>query len=247
MATSLSILRYRQPVEFRIGDVVQRSWGVLSRNLTTIVLLCGFATLPRLLLELFGPRAAPGHVIWTNVLALLLSGVLSAIAQAMVIYAAFQDLRGQKVSAVESVSRGFERFLSIFVVSLFVGLAVGVGFLLLVIPGLILWTMFAVALPVCVVEREGGSASLSRSSELTSGHRWPIFGIALVIALVSVIGTALIGAAFGRTNLVALQITLWIWQTLVTSFSSVYAAILYHDLRAVHEGIGINEIAAVFD
>jgi hypothetical protein len=247
VASSLSILRYRQPVAFHIGDTIQRSWGVLSRNLITFVLLCGLAGLPTLMLELTAPRPVRGHINWTAVGITWLSGLLAMFAEAMVIYAAFQDLRGRKVSAMESLSRGLERFFSVFLVSLFVGLAIGVGFLLLVIPGLIAWAMLAVALPVCVVEREGGMASLSRSSELTSGHRWPIFGVAMAILIITLIGSALVRSAFGRTNAVALYITSWVWTTLVSSFSSVYTAILYHDLRAVHEGIGIDEIASVFD
>jgi hypothetical protein len=38
-----------------------------------------------------------------------------------------------------------------------------------------------------------------------------------------------------------------VWEVLSGSYTSVYAAILYHDLRAVREGIGIDEIASVFD
>jgi hypothetical protein len=33
----------------------------------------------------------------------------------------------------------------------------------------------------------------------------------------------------------------------IASFSSVFTAILYHDLRAVKDGIGIGQIASVFD
>ena len=43
------------------------------------------------------------------------------------------------------------------------------------------------------------------------------------------------------------QLLGWIWQVLSGSFTAVYAAILYHDLRAVRDGIGIDEIASVFD
>jgi hypothetical protein len=250
MASSLSILRYRQPVAFHIGDVIQRSWGVLSRNLFTFLLLCGLAGLPTLILELTASRpgvTARGHINWSSVGISWLSGLLAMFAEAMVIYAAFQDLRGRKVSALESLSRGLERFLSVFVVSLLVGLAIGVGIMLLIIPGLIFWAMYAVALPVCVVEREGGLSSLSRSQELTSGHRWPIFGVAIAIFVVTLIGSALIRTAFLGASLVALYVMTWVWTTVVSSFSSVYTAILYHDLRAVHEGIGIDEIASVFD
>ena len=44
-----------------------------------------------------------------------------------------------------------------------------------------------------------------------------------------------------------MTIATWAWNVLVTAYSSVYAANLYHDLRAVKEGIGIEEIASVFD
>jgi hypothetical protein len=43
------------------------------------------------------------------------------------------------------------------------------------------------------------------------------------------------------------QLAEWVWEVLSGSYTSVYAAILYHDLRAVREGIGIDEIASVFD
>jgi hypothetical protein len=43
------------------------------------------------------------------------------------------------------------------------------------------------------------------------------------------------------------QLLTWVWQVLGGSYTAVYAAILYHDLRAVREGIGIDEIASVFD
>ena len=44
----LSILDYKQPVEFRIGDVLVKSWGALTRHFLTFFLLAGNGSFDRL-------------------------------------------------------------------------------------------------------------------------------------------------------------------------------------------------------
>jgi len=247
MSSPISIIHsYSRPEAFNMGDVLVRSWQVLTRNLLTFLLLCSLAELPSLIISLaMHPKI--GQLSWTQAFAGILKFILQSLAQAMVVYAAFQDLRGRKVSASESLSHGLSQLLSVIGLSILVGLAVGLGMILLLIPGLIALTAFSVALPACVVERDGPSSSMSRSRLLTSGHRWPIFWVALAMAVISYIVTFLIMTALTSTNYVTTTVVTWVWTTLLLSFQSVYAAILYHDLRAVTEGVGIEEIAAVFD
>ena len=78
-------------------------------------------------------------------------------------------------------------------VALAVGVCAGLAAILLVIPGIIVWCIYAVAIPVCVVERRGVSASLKRSSFLTRGNRWRIFG-ALAVVLTAIIAIVVVGA-----------------------------------------------------
>jgi len=229
-----------------MGDVLVRSWQVLTRHLLTFLLLCSLAELPSLFVSLvFHPKA--NEFSWTQALDSILRLIFSSLAQAMVVYAAFQDLRGRKVNASESLSRGLSQLLSVIGLSILVGLAVAIGTMLLIIPGMIALTAFSVALPACVVERDGPSSSMTRSRNLTSGHRWPIFWVACAVGAISLIVSLLILAALKDTNYVTTTVATWVWTTLLLSFQSVYAAILYHDLRAVTEGVGIEEIAAVFD
>ena len=253
MGSPLSILDYRQPVEFRIGDVIIRSWNILSRHFLTFVLLVGIAELLPLVLELYwGRRNASAVALSAGNIAVaagigLLQFILTSFAQAIVVFAAFQDLRGRPVDAAESFRHGVARLFSVLVASVLTGLLVGVGVLLCIIPGLIALTAMAVVLPACVVERLGPIESMSRSADLTTGHRWPILAVgAAWIIIVAVIGLAIRAAMPGVATLPG-QLASWVWQVLSGSFSSVYAAILYHDLRAVREGIGIDEIASVFD
>ena len=96
-------------------------------------------------------------------------------------------------------------------------------------------------LPYAWIERAvqaTGAASIRRRRLPAEQVVW------LVIALMV---SALIGAIVPDRNLMATQILSWVWQVLAGSFTAVYTAILYHDLRAVREGIGIDEIASVFD
>jgi hypothetical protein len=240
VSSPLSILDYRQPVEFRIGDVLVKSWGALSRHFLTFFVLAGSSQLPALLLR-------PGPKEYGRIFALLgLNIVLSAFAQAVVVYAAFQDLRGQAVSASESLTRGMARFFPVIVLSVLMGLIVGVGFVLCFIPGLIAFAALQVALPVCVVERLNPFKCISRSADLTSGHWWPILGVLAAIIAINLAVAGAVGAALPRGSLPA-TVVLLLWHGVATAYSSVFAAILYHDLRAVKEGIGIEQIASVFD
>jgi hypothetical protein len=257
VGTPLSILDYHQPVEFRIGDVILRSWNILSRHFLTFVLLVGIAELLPLVLTLywgdFNARivgARPEDVFRRMGVGAgigLLQFVLSAFAQAIVVYAAFQDLRGRPVSASESFQQGIQRVFPAIIASVLSSMLIGIGLLLCLIPGIIAAAAMAVVLPACVVERMGPIESMSRSSDLTTGHRWPIVLVAIAWGVIAIVIALAIQAALPLESQLPAKLISWVWSVLATSYTSVYAAILYHDLRAVREGIGIHEIASVFD
>jgi hypothetical protein len=77
-------------------------------------------------------------------------------------------------------------------VAIVASLATVVGLFLLIIPGLILITMWFVAAPVVVLERPPGLRALGRSRELVRGNGWPVFGVILVLGvLVNVLASAI--------------------------------------------------------
>ncbi len=233
-----------------MGDVIVRSWNILSRHFLTFAFLVAIAKLPPLVLTVYLrlERATPNFstMLVTSGIGFL-GFILSTFAQAIVIFAAFQDLRGRPVSAPESARQGLNRVVPVIVTSVLAGLVVGLGFVFFLIPGLIALTSLAVVVPVCVVERMGPLDSISRSSDLTTGHRWPILGVGIAWIILVLVVAALIQAAMPADPALPRQLLEWVWEVLSGSFSAVYAAILYHDLRAVREGIGIDEIASVFD
>ena len=59
-----------------------------------------------------------------------------------------------------------------------------IGFILIIVPGLILITIWSVAAPVVVLENPGVFAALRRSRELVRGNGWQVFGVILVLYIV---------------------------------------------------------------
>lgn len=122
------------------------------------------------------------------------------------------------------------------------------GFILFIVPGLILLTMWFVATPACVVEQLGPFKSMGRSAALTGGHRWKIFGLMLLLFVINGVGSGMIGgilAVVGGPTLVLIGSLIWsgIWGACY----AVAAVVTYHDLRVAKEGIDIEQIASVFD
>ena len=158
--------------QFRMGDVLVRSWNVLGGHFGTFLLLVGLAELPPLMLRLYLQKPLRSNPDLID----LLEMVLSTFAEAIVVFAAFQDLRGRPVSAAESFNRGVARAAPALGASLLaVVLSIG-GLVLCIVPGLIAMAAYCVVLPACVVEGLGPVASLKRSAALSLGNRCRSWG-----------------------------------------------------------------------
>jgi uncharacterized membrane protein len=238
--------------DFRVGKVINRSVAVLSRNLLPFFIVTLIAYLPLVVLERAQAAAQNARDV---TLILILSGVsfvllmlLSMLAQAVILQAAFQDMRRQPVNLVESLKNGLRRFFPIIGLALLMGVLLVLGFMLLIFPGFMLYCMWFVALPVCIVERLGPWKSMKRSAELTKGHRWKIFGLLIILMIAGSIVAGLV--EFGLVALVGDIVGMigkLIINALWAAFSSVLISVTYHDLRVAKEGIDIEQIASVFD
>ena len=117
--------------------------------------------------------------------------------------------------------------------------------ILLIVPAFIVATMLWVAVPAAVVERPGVFRSLSRSAFLTKGHRWQIFGVILLIGIGGLAIGYFVERVFGLGALGA--ILSWAVSAVVSAFAASVTAVGYSALRLAKEGVGIEEIAGVFD
>jgi Uncharacterised protein family (UPF0259) len=118
------------------------------------------------------------------------------------------------------------------------GIAVAIGLVLLIIPGLFLITIWAVVAPAIVAERRGPVEAFGRSYELVKGHGWTVFGaivVAFLILILVAFFAALLGAAIG--DLAGTIIFAVLANVLVAPFPALVASVLYFELGGTHEAI----------
>lgn len=234
--------------EFRIGQVLSKAINIYGRHIVIFTLIAGVVWLPVVLAGYF-LQSAPANIRpITPLIVVVLALFLQPLSTAIILYGAFQDMRGYGVSLSESIARGLSRFPSLLGLMFVMTLALIVGLMLLIVPGLILVVMWYVAVPACVVERTGPIGSLGRSQELTKGHRWKLFGLYLLIVILGVIGERVFfGLGNALVGVPGSLIAQTVWQGFAQAFGSVIVVVAYHDLRAAKEGIDIERIASVFD
>jgi hypothetical protein len=249
--------------DFRVGQVFSRTWSVFSGNFLKFMLVTGIASLPPLLIPQPSPATPDnpfGNLGLSFFLGMFLMIVLGTLSQAIVLYGAFQDMRGKPVSLADCLKVGLHRFFPVIGLAIVVGLAVIFASLFLFVPGMILYIMWFVATPVCVVEQLGPLRSMGRSRELTKGHRWKIFGLSLLILIpvmiVASVIVALIAIVLGTGAIVGLpsvlasplgEVVNLIWSAAWGAFYAVMVVVTYHDLRVAKEGVDTEQIAAVFE
>jgi len=172
----------------------------------------------------------------TDRLFLVLAGVIVGLI-GQVLYTGYvvklvQDVRDGRLdqSMGELFSAAAPYVSTLILNGIIYGIAVACGFFLLIVPGLILITIWAVVAPSIVAENRGVIEAFGRSRELVRGNGWNVFFtivLAFLIVVVVSIVFAIIGAAIGDAGRVVLGT---IGNILVVPVAALVASILFFDL-----------------
>jgi hypothetical protein len=116
------------------------------------------------------------------------------------------------------------------------GIAITVGLIACIIPGVILLTLWAVVAPAVVIERLGVFDAMSRSWNLVKTNFWQTLGVIVVFWIITFVITGLIGFIFRDSSLVVAVIVAWIVHFLLAPLSALASSILFFELRGVESG-----------
>jgi hypothetical protein len=234
---SASALRPRTGTE-----IIDASVRLLRVYYVPIATVTAAIYLPLLLLRLVSPD-------WTAPFLSIASNLFQLVASGAAIVIISEGYLGQRPDVGAALRHVFQRFVSLLVASILQGLLIGVGFLLLVIPGLIFFAM-SFAMPMAVVlEGRRATEAFERSRELSKGHRLRILGTlgvtyVLFFVLVMTLGVVA-GGSLGAVGLGdrALDVVGEVLVVLVSPVVSVVATLLYYDLRIRKEGFDLEIMA----
>jgi hypothetical protein len=206
----------------RVFDIYVDQYSVLLPASAVVFVITGLVS--ALLIA-----AAPGLAL----LALLLSLVATTLFTGMVVELVSDVQDGRRDHSAGELLRAATPVLGqLILVGIVAGIGILIGFLLIIVPGLILITIWSVAAPVVVLERPGVFAALGRSRELVRGNGWQVFGVIFVLFFLVIIVSSAIQIAADSAGTGAGIVARVIVGILTGPISGLAAAVLYFDLRA---------------
>jgi hypothetical protein len=175
--------------------------------------------------------------------------LLAPIATAGLVYGVFQQMRGGSPSLGTCLSIGFSALLPVLGLAIVQGFLVGCATCFFIIPGLMLTVRWVVAVPAAVEERPGIGEALNRSTYLTEGYRWEIFGVLAVLWFLYVGLIAVLTVAFGGESAAqsgGFMLVTSLLEILTTGIAATAYSVMYYRLRSIKESIDVDQIASVF-
>lgn len=175
----------------------------------------------------------------------ILLGSFVSVVAAFVLQAtlvkAVQDVRDghADLSIRQTVNEAVPFLAPVAGASILAGLAITIGLLLIIVPGLFLITIWAVIVPVIIIERSGALASFGRSRDLVRGHGWHVFGTLVLVYIIMLVVNIVLGLIFSALpHVLGDGLSSVISGTLISPFLALVVTLVYYRL------VGISTPAA---
>ena len=164
-------------------------------------------------------------------------GVIAATLYQGMVVSLVRDVQdGSRDSSVgQLVEETWPVVLPLIGAGILAGIGIAIGLIILVVPGLILLTIWSVIAPVIVVERSGAINAFGRSRALVKGNGWQVFGVIFVVFLITGIASivlGLIGAGISDSFAMRALFSL-IASTLTAPIGALAASTIYFSLTAL--------------
>jgi uncharacterized membrane protein len=173
------------PANFRIGDALSYGWNSYWKNIGPLLLI---AVVVFAIQIAFSAVSNSVDSVAVQLLVQFVGFLVSALITLGWFRVALEITSGVKPEVGDVFrAQGYGPFIG---ATILFYLGALIGFILLIIPGIIFVATFGFYGFVVAQRGDGVGVleSLQRSAELTRGHRWTLFGMAIVLFLVNIVG-----------------------------------------------------------
>lgn len=219
-----------------LSGVLDEAWRIYRAHAAHLLAIAFvFYLITAVIVGLLGLLGAVGALLgW------IVELIATFLLQATLIKAV-QDVRDGRadLSLSETVSAATPYILPVAAASILAGIAITIGLILLIVPGLILITIWAVIVPVIVIERSGALASFGRSQQLVRGNGWQVFGTLVLAFLIMIVANIVLGIIFAFLPVLWRNgISAIISGTLIAPFIALVVTLIYYRLTAAPQAGG---------
>src|SRR5215831_10372427 len=217
-----------------LTGVLTEAW-YLYRRFAGHFLLISFVIylITGVLVALLSLAKTPGVIIGD-----IISFAATYVVQASLIKAV-QDVRDGRVDLDlgQTVRAASPYILPVIGASILAAIGVTIGFFLLIVPGFILLTYWALIVPFIVLAGSGVFQSFGNSMRTVRGYAWRVFGTYVLVFLILIAFAIVLG-------FVLILLPLWLRSfvnnvvtgTLIAPFLALVATLIYYRLTAAHAG-----------
>ena len=233
----------------RVGEILAHAFEIYRQHWQNLFALVAVIVVPLVAIQTILTQSVVNNVTDTGVVldsgsrassalaglgVAVLSILMWTVLTGAITRAAAGTFLGRDMDIAESYRFGLARFWSIVLIGVLAALAIGVGFLLLIIPGFIVLTRLSCSLPSLVLEDKRGTKALSRSWDLVAGFGWHVFGTIIVSAFLTGIVSSILTTPF-RDNAFLYFITQSIASIITMPYMALVGILIYFDLRVRKE------------
>jgi hypothetical protein len=177
---------------------------------------------------------------------LVTATIVSPMVSCAITYAIGELYLGRPTSMAAAFGAALSQLLPMAGTYFLASIAIGVGLLLLVVPGLYLMLAFALLTQVIMLEGTAGMNALSRSRELMQGNL--MRGAALLLVLSLLGGVLSIGLGLAFAALPALDfLGSALAQAVAFAYYSAVSVVFYFEIRARKEAFDLEHLARLVE
>ena len=201
--------------KYSIGNILSHSWELFTKNFKLILAIALIVYIPLyLIVEIFSQFLGAGFVRsagfgqdysataaafgFSTFILVVITLIIELIAIMAIIYAINQRINKKNINYKEALQKSLSRLgpavwtnivLFVFLLGLFI---------LLIVPGIIFSIYWAFANYAVILHNKSGKNALDHSKSIVKGRWWRVFGILIVIAILSGL------ASIALTNILSL-------------------------------------------
>jgi hypothetical protein len=183
-----------------IGDVLGEAWTLytkfLGRFFMTALIVYAVLDLLSALASVAAGDSVGAGIFWGLIAALV--GIVGYFWVQTALVETVRDVRDGRADRTigETFSTVQPRLPAAIAAGILAAIGIAIGFLLLIIPGLYLLTIWSMLIPVIVIEERSAGEAFTRSREVVRGNGWAVFGLILVTFLLVAVASIVIRLVF---------------------------------------------------
>jgi hypothetical protein len=240
------------------GEFFSKGFELVIENLAPLLIISIIVNVPMVIISAWVIQAISNNAsefgvdsIWVQLIPLFFAGIIFGIIESglSVRYLAnrFTD---KKETLVQFLKLFFATLPALLILILLTTLATVLGMVLLIIPGIIISVGLTFAIHVVVIEGLGPIEAMKRSWYLTSGYRWQIFFVGVILnfagnileRIITPMAAVFLNNGASMVNLVLYSIFSSLPQIIISPLTIAIYLLIYFSNRIEKEGFGIENL-----